>query len=188
MLNLDQSIAEAEKSFQDILAYVQADAQQQALHEVERNIFSSLLRLGLNLLVVFLAKKGTGKIGKEITGKDGAKLNYQRDRKVSYFSIFGKLDISRAYYYSFGQEGLFPLDQALKLPGRIYSYLLQDWMGQFFVRDTFDSALESLEKFLGFRLPKRSLEEVAQDASQDGDRFYQSQEPPPVSRQKGSCW
>ena len=57
LLKLNRSIAEAEKSFQDILAYVQGDAQQHALHEVERNIFSSLLRLGLNLLVVFLARK-----------------------------------------------------------------------------------------------------------------------------------
>jgi hypothetical protein len=40
MLNLDEGIAEAEKSLQDILAYLQANAQQQAFHEVERNIFS----------------------------------------------------------------------------------------------------------------------------------------------------
>ena len=178
MLNLDQSIAEAEKSFQDILTYVQGDAQQQALHEVERNIFSSLLKVGLNLLVVFIAKKGTGWIGKEHPGKDGAKLSYKRDRKVAYFSIFGKLDISRAYYYCFGQEGVFPLDKMLQLPERVYSYLLQDWVGQFFVRDTFDSALESLEKFLGFRLPKRSLEQVAQDASRDVEIFHEAQEIP----------
>ena len=37
MLKLNRSIAEAEKSFQDILAYVQGDAQQHALHETENS-------------------------------------------------------------------------------------------------------------------------------------------------------
>jgi hypothetical protein len=48
---MEQFIAQARKQFDQILSYVQGEAQSQQLNEVEKGIFYALLKLGLTLLV-----------------------------------------------------------------------------------------------------------------------------------------
>ena len=47
-----------------------------------------------------------------------------------YFSIFGKINITRNKYYDKeGMQIFYPVDNALGLPEGLYSYVLQDWIG-----------------------------------------------------------
>ena len=109
-----------------MVSFVRGEAQGLELHEVERGLFQRVLGLGLTLLRLFLAEKGTGRDGDEIPLDDGTVLPFRQNRKCDYFSVFGKTDIDRAYYWRKGLEGHFPLDGELNLPERSYSYVLQE--------------------------------------------------------------
>jgi hypothetical protein len=50
---MEKLIAQAKGQFDQILSYIQGDAQNQQLNEVEKGIFYALLKLGLTLLLMF---------------------------------------------------------------------------------------------------------------------------------------
>lgn len=93
----------------------EAITQGHALHQVERNLFRALLRLGGRLLVNFLERKGPGDCGPEISLKDGSVLSRGDVETRSYRSIFGEIEINR-YVYGQGQQAYAPLDAELNLP------------------------------------------------------------------------
>jgi hypothetical protein len=72
---MEQLISQAKKQFDQILSYVQVEAQSQQLNEVEKGIFYALLKLGVLLLAVFFKQKGTGHKGKVHVDKKGITLN-----------------------------------------------------------------------------------------------------------------
>ena len=52
---MENLISQAKGQFDQILSYLQGDAQNQQLNEVEKGVFYALLRLGMTLLLVFFA-------------------------------------------------------------------------------------------------------------------------------------
>ena len=70
---MEQFISQAKEQFEQILSYVQGEAQNQQLNQVEKGIFQSLLKLGLILLIVFFQKKGLGYKGKSHVDKEDCK-------------------------------------------------------------------------------------------------------------------
>lgn len=179
-------VARLDAQFNDLKGYVLGRAQSEQLHDVERGIFRRLLQLGLLFLAAFLEKRGDGRMGDEIRMADGRELKYHGSRTAEYFSIFGKLSIRRAYYWAVGAgEGVCPLDAVLNLPQRCYSYLLEDWATRLGVRGAFDKALDILEKILGLKLSKSSVEESVRDAAVDVQAYYE-QKAAPKPEQEGS--
>jgi len=57
---------EAREGLENLLEWNRGEAQGLPLHEVERGLLRSLLRLGLTLLRCHLAKRGIGKEGGEV--------------------------------------------------------------------------------------------------------------------------
>lgn len=176
-------LAEVDIQFNRLKEYVFGPAQKQALHEVEGGIFRQLLALGLLLLKVFLQKRGNGKRGESVKGRDGRELRYHGVKSRTYFSIFGKLRIGRAYYWNDGgEEGTCPLDAELKLPRRRYSYLLQDWAQRLGVEGSFDRAVAVLTRMLGIVLRKCPIETLARETAEDAEGYYaQKRAPSPSS-------
>ena len=66
--------------------------------EVERTVLAMLMRVGREALKSYVDEKGTGYRGKEIVNARGETLPYVRDRKCAYRSVFGVIEINRAYY------------------------------------------------------------------------------------------
>ena len=122
---MEQLITQAKKQFDDILSYVQEQAQGQQLNEVEKGIFYALLKLGMTLLLVFFQQKGIGHKGKVHIDKEGTRRPYHSIKHREYLSIFGKVSIPRACYWAKGRHEIYPLDAELNLPGIEYSYVLQ---------------------------------------------------------------
>ena len=85
------------------------------------------MRVGRESLICYLEEKGAGRQGNEIVAASGERLPYVRDRKCLYRSIFGPIEIKRAYYQATGSHGIFPLDSEINLPEKGYSYLLQEF-------------------------------------------------------------
>jgi hypothetical protein len=164
----------------EILRFVHGAAQEMEIGDVERHLLSLVMATGRAALEEFVAKKGTGYAGKEITGADGNRLPYIRDRDCAYRSIFGTVPIRRAYYHADGSPGVFPLDAELNLPERGYSYVLQELSSRLAVKMSYEESQEILHRFLPVKMPIRSIEGIVEDVVDEVDRFYETKAPPDI--------
>jgi len=85
---MEQLITQTRVQFEQILSYIQGEVQNQQLHEVEKGIFSSLLKIGLTLLTLFLQSKGIGRKDQIHTDKAGVKRPYHSIKCKAPFHIW----------------------------------------------------------------------------------------------------
>jgi len=183
--NRERMIGEAQEEFKGIVHYVLTEAQGQELHEVERGLLQRLLALGLTLLKLFLAQRGTGYLGEKARTPDGRVVPYHSTKTMMSFSIFGKVPIARAYYWQAGVGGgLSPLDALLHWPERCYASLLQEWAGVLAVRGAYDHVTETLEKLLRVTVGKRPVETSLRETGGAVDAFSH-QQPAPAPATEG---
>lgn len=171
-------VRKAEEKFEEILQFSLSSNLKEP-HRFEKILFRLLLELGGILLQIFFNSSGIGDEGGEIIADNGAVLKRYRKRRIDYISIFGKAKINRWYYWSVGNSGIFPLDESLNLPERVYSYYLQELI----VRDgadlTYEKSLDRIENLFGVNLSPRSMMDILQDTSRHADKFRDGQSPPP---------
>ena len=67
---------------------------------------------------------------------------------------------------------IFPLDQALALPARSFSYQLQRRLVQAAVQNPFLESVPTIAELTGVSVSTRSLEQILPDAALDLDAFY----------------
>lgn len=189
LADLERGTKEARELFEQLLVFATADAQRKEIHDVERGIFARLLTIGLAVLKLFLEKRGTGwspavKVGK---GAEAKVVPYHSDKPITYFSVFGKLSVPRAYFWSptSAGEGAVPLDASLNLPDRRYSYVLQEFAELFATRGAYDKVTEMLEKVLRVTFWKQGIQLVVREAGADVQQFYE-QKPAPDPATEGT--
>ena len=90
-------------------------------------------------------------------------------------SIFGKIKLKRAYFWKEGLgKGVFPIDEELNLPKKMYSYLLQNWNQLLAVDSNYDSARETLERILEINIWTKQSEEINQNTATSVNKYYAS--------------
>ncbi len=67
--------------------------------QIERGLFTLLLRLGAKLLPLFFQMRSRACSRDETTLADGQVLPYHSEQKHIYFSIFGHVPLWRPYFY-----------------------------------------------------------------------------------------
>lgn len=147
------------------------------LHQVERHLFSSLIALGLQLLSYYIYLVGRIVQQQKVPlDSQGNKMHNKGLRIRSYFSVFGKLTIERAKYYSGLEKTHYPLDSALGLPKGSYSYLLEDWLAFGAVETDFAQSVSYIERILGHPLHGMQSSRCTYHLSTQVDNFYQVQD------------
>ena len=98
---------------------------------------------------------------------------YKRSSHRGYVSLFGEVQVKRAYYLNTAQGGVCPLDAVLGLPERCYSDSVQERLSALnvWVPQAHSQAL--LERFLGLKIAKGSLQSSLSEQAQWVDRYYQ---------------
>lgn len=177
---MEKRIYDVASMVNEILTFVRGSAQEMEIGEVERHLLSLVMAVGRAALEEFVAKKGTGYAGKEISDAHGNRLPYVRDRDCAYRSIFGTVPIGRAYYHADGSPGVFPLDSKLNLPERGYSYLLQELSSRLAVKMSYEESQEILHRFFPVKMPIRSLQGIVGDVVDEVDRFYEEEATPDI--------
>lgn len=176
---VEESILEGEKEVKELFDLVKNNAVDLEAYEMEQAIFSRLMRIGLAGMKCYFAEKGTGDVGNELMLEDGTALKKESGlRGRNYFSVFGKLKVPRTCYRLEGKAGIMPLDAQVNLPERCYSYLLQEWMDLFSIRESFKESEVSLEKLLGLKVSQSCFEKVNRNSSENYDEFYKDKQPP----------
>lgn len=165
---------------------LEAYREQQPAHEVERDLWERMLRLGGQLLGAFFALFGDGDEGEVLRLGDGREVKRLPTlQERSYLSPFGAFEFTRAVYGT--REGrkvaAIPFDERLQLPASKFSYLLQDWDQALEVEMPYAQVSATLERILGFKQSVHSLERSQRAAAQEVEAFWEAQPAPPSAEE-----
>lgn len=170
---VETSVQQIQQDFQDLIAYVTGpDTRAATAYTVEHTLFRRLLALGAALLRLFFLTRAAAPHPATVRAPDGALLPYHDRRVRTYYSVFGKVGVTRPYFYAPGQEGCCPLDADLSLPERCYSALLQEWMTFGATDASYNESRHLLASILGLRLSTQALETSAAAQATDTQAFY----------------
>ncbi|MCP4209086.1 MAG: ISKra4 family transposase [Shimia sp.] len=134
------------------------------------------------LLQAHIQQRGNGDVGPALfvnqDGQEPTRYSHRRLHARVLKTIFGPIEIIRMGYCRAGSESIHPLDEALQLPARSFSYELQKRMVKAAVQGTFRETGERIAEITGAPVWVRSIEEVIQQAAEDFDAFYAERTPP----------
>jgi len=178
--NTSEIIHQLGRDFQELIEYVTGEeSQSRTAYEVELTLFRKLLALGAQLLRLFFLQRASVRPSESVCASDGTRLSYHSLRQTTYFSVFGKVQFRRHYFYASGQEGVCPLDAELSLPPRCYSDLLRDWAEYCTTNESYDESINVLKRILGLSISKRALETGVEEDAVDVEDFYEQKAVPP---------
>lgn len=171
--NSEHMIHQVRNDFEYLLAIVTGpEAKTATMDQMERSLFRQVLRLGHQLLVLFVTKRAERESHTPIVRRSGKEMRYHSQQEVHYFSIFGDLVFERAYFYACGEGGECPLDAALSLPERRYSDMLMENAELLGVDGSYQKGLQILAHLLLLQLPKLALETGIAEHSQRVKEYY----------------
>lgn len=110
---------------------------------------------------------------REVKGSDGIARTGTEDSSCQLGTVFGEVTVPRMAYRKRGSSNLHPSDCVLNLPKNMYSHELCRLSAIESTRGSFDDAVQAIERGTGVLIGKRQLEQMAREASQDFDIFYQ---------------
>jgi hypothetical protein len=154
------------------------------LHQIESQQQTKGREVQRLLLQAHLQQRGAGDVGValRVRGQSGEVLYTHRRLSTRCLkTVFGPVQLLRLGYSRVGLPSIYPLDQALSLPARSFSYELQRRLVKAAVQNPFHEAVEALAEITGVAVSKRSLEEILRDAAQDFDAFYRKRSPEPAT-------
>ncbi|MDZ7753331.1 MAG: ISKra4 family transposase [Gammaproteobacteria bacterium] len=116
-----------------------------------------------------------------VTGHDNVVRTYYREgceRQIE--SMFGEVIYRRKGYSHPQGKCLFPLDEALNMPKRKYTYGLRACISLAVCQNAFDASLEGLSTLIEGKIPKRQAQELVSEVSTDFEAFYAQRAITPV--------
>lgn len=181
IIEIEDRFCKAAKVFSKLLDKVQHAAQRgDAVHDVEEMTWIDLMETGRETIAAFIQeqKEDTPRPKEiEYAGKTLRRLPDPRVR--SYVSAFGPTPFERDVYATreTQRQEVVPLDARLGLPESDTSYLLQKWSGAQFVKESYKESRTTLEGILGFAPSVNCLEDMATQASEHAEVFFEQQTP-----------
>src|SRR5450755_2237230 len=161
-----------------------SSALQLPLHHIESLQQAKGREVQRLLLQAHLQHRGNGDMGPALCLQqpNGTVLySHRRLGARSLTTVFGTVELVRMGYSLPGAPSIFPLDRALALPARSFSYELQRRLVKAAVQNPFLESVQTIADLTGVVVSKRSLEEILPDAAQDFDAFYQQRSPEPAT-------
>ena len=149
-----------------------------AIHEIEKSLFETVLKMGHQALELLFELCGSGDAGQRVYLDDGREVNRLPNPHVKpYLSIFGPFEISRFVYGSREDQKIeyVPLDAHLQLPRNKFSYLLQDWDQSLVVETPYLRVSETLERIFRLTVPVHSLERGNRELSDSTEAYWNTQ-------------
>jgi len=153
-----------------------SSALQLPLHQIESQQQAKGREVQRLLLQAHLQHRGNGDVGPalQLEHADGVVLySHRRLGTRSLTTVFGTVELARMGYSRPSMPSIFPLDKALALPARSFSYELQRRLVKAAVQNPFLESVQTIAELTGVSVSKRSLEEILPDAARDFDLFYQ---------------
>jgi hypothetical protein len=169
--------------FDEAKCYVnQAGRSGVAAHEVERNIFDYVLKIGHQMLGYFFQLQGSGDVGDKIDLPNGSNIKRLNQSSRMYRSLLGDFQLTRYGYGMRKKQAIlcYPVDTRLQLPQEEYSYPLQEIFHLLTTEVPYNTSKEILKKLLNIKVTVDSMERVTQHCGEEVGGFREAQlEPVP---------
>lgn len=146
---------------------------QGSAHTAEEQLWQGILALGQGLMQLCFIARSEAEAVQDVVEVNGVNYDYQRQSRRAYVSLFGEVWVERAYYWNAEHGGVCPLDAALSLPVRCYSDSVQERLSEVNVWIPQDHSLALLERWLGLKIPKGSLQSSAGEQALYVADYYQ---------------
>jgi hypothetical protein len=179
-LNSDEIVQDIRTEFESMLQNVQ-ESNEKTADEMERSLFKQLLGLGARLMLLFFVLRARDYACPEWRTKESVTLPYHGENRRSYYSIFGKLSLSRPYYYKKGVGACSPLDEALSLGDDCYSDLMRELAEFLGVDVTYAKVRQFWSRLLGQTLSTQAIKGMVDKDAADVKTYYQQKEAPDVA-------
>jgi hypothetical protein len=181
IIEVEERFCKAAKMFSKMLNKVQRAAERgDAVHEVEEMTWCGLIETGREMIVAFIEEQEEELPRPEVIEHEGKQLQRLPKRRVrEYVSAFGPTPFARDVYATreTQRQEVVPLDAKLGMPESDTSYLLQKWSGTQFVKESYKESRITLEGILGFAPSVNCLEDMAAQASEHADLYFDQQAP-----------
>lgn len=151
----------------------EVEGKAESLHETEERLWQSMLKLGRELLQLRLVACREAEVVEDEIEVNGECYAYQRRNGRVYVSLFGKVQVERAYYLSEEYGGLCPLDAALSLPELSYSDSVQERLSELNVWMPQEQSVGLMERWLSLKVPKGSLQSSSSQQSLYVEDYYE---------------
>lgn len=171
--SIAQSIRSEPEALIDAVSNV-AD-KQPSVHETEEQLWASMLALGRGLMQLRFEALAEAEKVQKVIDVQGVSYDYQRRSQRAYVSLFGEVQVKRAYYLNEAGKGVCPLDTVLSLPARRYSDSVQERLSEVNVWVAQEHSLALVERWLGLKIPKGSLQSSVADQAAYVEAYYQQQ-------------
>jgi hypothetical protein len=172
---------DAQAKFGELLGSLQSAELASMTHaEAEEHVLTEgreALRLALQ---GYVAQRGRDDAGCSVVGSDGVERTHHRVRSVPLHTVVGRIQIVRETYGARGHASLAPLDGALNLPRRLHSFGVQKRVAAEVARGSYEEAVNALQRQAGVSIATHQAEDIAGDAAQDFDAFYERPRTTPV--------
>ena len=163
-----------------------AGSAESPIHELERDLVSAVLNIGLAALQDFVEAAGDGDQGEQMTVNAQQVKRSPKKQKRIYRSVFGNLAIER-FTYSLREKTKAlakPLDQKLGLPGQEVSYVLEDWVTSLSVEMPFESVTTWLKSTLGIKISPTTAHRRIEELGNEVEGFNEQRAPVPTKDEK----
>jgi hypothetical protein len=181
IIEVEDRFCKVAKVFSEMLDRVQRAAERgDAVHEVEELTLRSLLEVGRRTVVAYIQEQKEDISRPEVIEHEGKNLHRLPERRVRpYVSAFGPTPFARDVYATreTQRQEVVPLDAKLGMPQSDTSYLLQKWSGTQFVKESYKESRVTLAGILGFAPSVNCLEDMAAQASEHAELYFDQQAP-----------
>jgi hypothetical protein len=181
IIEVEDQYCKVAKAFSAVLNKLQRSAERgEAMHVVEEISWSGLIEVGREMIVGYIKKQEEDIPRPEVIEHEGRKLQRLPERRVrEYVSAFGPTPFARDVYATreTQRQEVVPLDAKLGMPESDTSYLLQKWSGTQFVKESYKESRLTLEGILGFAPSVNCLEDMAAQACEHAELYFDQQAP-----------
>ena len=181
IIEVEDRFCKVAKAFSTVLNKVQGSAERgDVVHVVEELTWSGLIEMGREMIVGYIQKQDEEIPRPDMIEHEGKKLRRLPERRVrEYVSAFGPTPFARDVYAAreTQRQEVVPLDAKLGMPESDTSYLLQKWSGTQFVKESYKESRVTLEGILGFAPSVNCLEDMAAQASEHAELYFDQQAP-----------
>ena len=148
--------------------------------QVEAKLWQGMLEMGRGLLQVYFSRASEQEVIHDRLEKSEGSYAYRGPSQRGDVSLFGKVEVERAYYWNGEGGGLCPLDAALSLPARSYSTCVQERLSEVSVWVPEAQSVALYERWQGVKIPKGSLQSSLSEQAAWVDAYYAQRDAPEV--------
>jgi hypothetical protein len=175
---VDQAFDQSEEQFNAIKLRLSSQEALGLSHsELERTLHREGMELLRRLMQDYLSLRAVQEqeqgLDRPVIGADQVERTHQRPGDVRLMTSFGPVRVERISYGQEGVASLKPLEAQLNVPQDSYSHEVRRRVALEVCRGSYDEAVEALHQSTGAHVPKRQTQELAEQAAQDFDAFYQ---------------